>query len=79
MRSYDENYGFLPEDKSGRIELPLGMSSHEIEQWARHQRAMILGEHLAAAIVWVCRLPGKLIAALRRRDMAPRAGAARNA
>lgn len=79
MRSYDENYGFLPEDKSGHTEFPHGMSRHEIEQWARHERARILGEQLATTIVWVFRLPGRLIAAWRRRDIAPRAGAARNA
>lgn len=69
MRSYVENHGFLPEYKlPGHIEIPTGMSRLEIEHWARHQRAAILGEHLADLFVWAFRLPGRLIAAWRRRD-----------
>lgn len=80
MRSHDETYGFLTERKSVYYgEFPPGMSSHEIERWARQERARIVGEHLAIVFLWLFSLPGKLMAALRRRDIAPRAGAARNA
>jgi len=66
MRSYDESYGFLAERESVYFgEFPPGMSNAEIERWAREQRARIVGEHLAIAFLWLFRLPGRLIAALR--------------
>ena len=80
MRSHDETYGFLAERKSVYYgEFPPGMTSQEIERWARQERARIVGEHLAIVFLWMFGLPGKLMAALRRSDAAPRAGAARNA
>jgi hypothetical protein len=79
MRSYDEFYGFLPEEKPRSGEFPYHASRIQIERWAREERARALGEFLAEAIVWAFRLPGRLIAAMRRRDIAPRAGATRNA
>ncbi|MGQ0674484.1 MAG: hypothetical protein ACT4N4_00080 [Rhodospirillales bacterium] len=69
MRSYEKIHGLLAERPSVYYgEFPPGMSSLEIERWAREQRARIVGEHLAIAFLWLFRLPGRIAAALRRRD-----------
>ena len=66
MRSYDELYGLLPEEKSGQIDLFSPIDRLAIERWAREERARIVGAQLAAAFVWAFRLPRKLVGALRQ-------------
>lgn len=43
----------------------------ELERLARHHRAMAMGEAIADAILWVARLPGRLVTALRSIGVAP--------
>lgn len=47
------------------------LAAAEFERLARHHRAMVLGEAIAAAILWLARLPGRLVTGLRTTDAVP--------
>ena len=66
MRSYDELYGLLPEEKSGQIDLFSPIDRLAIERWAREERARIVGAQLARGFAWTAVQARKALGALRQ-------------
>lgn len=47
------------------------LAAAELERLARHHRAMVMGEAIADAILWVVRLPGRLVSGSRATGAVP--------
>ena len=65
MRSYDELYGLLPEEKSGQVDLFSPIDRLAIERWAREERARIVGAQLTRGFAWAAVQARKALGALR--------------